>query len=403
MVLFGQFVVGPPGAGKTTYCQGMSMFISRNLGRKCAVVNLDFANDSPPYEADIDVRDIISIETAMETESLGPNGGLLYCMEHLLANYDWLEQQLLSLVEGDGEEEEACNYVIFDCPGQVELYSHHICVQDLLKNLQGGKLSSRLTCVQLIDSFYCSQPATFISAVLLATTVMLRLGLPHVNILSKIDLLAMYGPLPFTLDFFTELTDLAPLARYIGAAAPKDDYSDDGVEEEEDTNSSSSSNIVDDSSGSDFGSNTNESSNSISNNINSNSNSKADPRSILHSKFKKMSELLCELVDDYGLVSFVPVNIEDKETVHRALVNIDLANGYSMASHQADSIIAEQKQRQQTGSSAYGSGSQGHNAESRLDSIDSIFRMTGKALMSESSTLNSLSIQEKYGGMNQTI
>lgn len=42
---------------------------------------------------------------------------------------------------------------------------------------------------------------------------MLRLGLPHINVLSKVDLLCMYGPLPFNLDFFTEMMDLMPLVR----------------------------------------------------------------------------------------------------------------------------------------------------------------------------------------------
>lgn len=32
-----------------------------------------------------------------------------------------------------------------------------------------------------------SQPATFISAVLLVTSTMLRLGLPHVNVLTKVQ------------------------------------------------------------------------------------------------------------------------------------------------------------------------------------------------------------------------
>jgi putative protein kinase ArgK-like GTPase of G3E family len=41
-------IIGPPGSGKTTYCNGMSQFLSL-LGRKVAVVNLDPANDALPY------------------------------------------------------------------------------------------------------------------------------------------------------------------------------------------------------------------------------------------------------------------------------------------------------------------------------------------------------------------
>eukprot|EP01038_Epipyxis_sp_PR26KG_P011638 gene11638-15588_t len=177
MVLFGQIVVGPPGSGKTTYCQGINMFM-KELGRQSALINLDFANDCVPYTVDIDVRDLISLENVMEEQNLGPNGGLIYCMDYLLQNYEWLEEQILALsLKND------CHYMIFDCPGQVELFTHYTLMQQLLTKLQD--IDFRLCSVQLIDSFYCSQPATFVSAVLLVTSTMLRLGLPHVNILSK--------------------------------------------------------------------------------------------------------------------------------------------------------------------------------------------------------------------------
>jgi putative protein kinase ArgK-like GTPase of G3E family len=46
---FGQLVVGPPGSGKTTYCNGLQQFYTL-AGRKVAVVNLDPANDHASYE-----------------------------------------------------------------------------------------------------------------------------------------------------------------------------------------------------------------------------------------------------------------------------------------------------------------------------------------------------------------
>lgn len=47
-------------------------------------------------------------------------------------------------------------------------------------------------------------------------------------------------------------------------------------------------------------------------------------RSKLQEKFYKMSSALCEVVDDYGLVSFHPMNIEDIEvgTLHGVWVSI---------------------------------------------------------------------------------
>lgn len=60
VVRFGQAVVGPPGAGKTTYCQGVAAFL-RSRGRACAVINLDPANDALPYAADVDVAELVKL------------------------------------------------------------------------------------------------------------------------------------------------------------------------------------------------------------------------------------------------------------------------------------------------------------------------------------------------------
>jgi GTPase SAR1 family protein len=46
---------------------------------------------------------------------LGPNGALLYTMEYLLENLDWLHEALESFQD---------DYLLLDCPGQVELYTH---------------------------------------------------------------------------------------------------------------------------------------------------------------------------------------------------------------------------------------------------------------------------------------
>ena len=49
MTVFGQLVIGAPGAGKSTYCEGMRQYMGA-LGRDVAVVNLDPANDEPLRE-----------------------------------------------------------------------------------------------------------------------------------------------------------------------------------------------------------------------------------------------------------------------------------------------------------------------------------------------------------------
>ena len=65
MVRYGQVVVGPPGCGKTTYCQGLLMFMKDVLQHTSAcIVNLDFANDVVPYTPQVDIRDIIALEVS---------------------------------------------------------------------------------------------------------------------------------------------------------------------------------------------------------------------------------------------------------------------------------------------------------------------------------------------------
>lgn len=90
---FAQLVIGPPGSGKSTYCDGMHQFMSA-IGRRSSVVNLDPANDQTTYKAAIDVRNLINLEEIMSSEELGPNGGVLYALEELEHNFQWLEDGL---------------------------------------------------------------------------------------------------------------------------------------------------------------------------------------------------------------------------------------------------------------------------------------------------------------------
>jgi GTPase SAR1 family protein len=93
---FAQLVIGPPGSGKSTYCDGMQQFMDA-IERKCSVVNLDPANDHTSYQPAVDVRDLVTIDEIMEQERLGPNGGVLFALEELEHNFDWLEEGLKEL------------------------------------------------------------------------------------------------------------------------------------------------------------------------------------------------------------------------------------------------------------------------------------------------------------------
>nr|CAB3446874.1 unnamed protein product [Digitaria exilis] len=216
-MVFGQVVIGPPGSGKTTYCNGMSQFLSL-LGRKVAVVNLDPANDALPcnsnvsltvlarYECAINIEDLIKLSDVMAEHSLGPNGGLVYCMDYLEKNIDWLEEKLKPLIED--------HYLLFDFPGQVELFFLHSNARSVINKLI-KKLNLRLTAVHLIDAHLCCDPGKYVSALVLSLSTMLHLELPHINVLSKIDLIENYGNLAFNLDFYTDVQDLSYLQQHL--------------------------------------------------------------------------------------------------------------------------------------------------------------------------------------------
>ena len=349
MVYFGQLVVGPPACGKTTYCNGVAQFMGQ-MGRSCAIVNLDFANEvsrEGMYDCALDVRSLVSLERVMDEFELGPNGGIMYCMEYLAENVDWLIDEISAL---------ETQYIIFDCPGQVELFTHHTSMQTIVNKLQ-KKLDFRLCSVHLVDSFYCVEPTAFISAALGVASAMLRLGLPHVNVLTKIDLLPMYGPLPFTLDFFTELSDLSPLVRYI-------DTGRIATEEELLVENDHSDDDGGDAKGEEH------------------SRFNAQP-CLKRSKLAAMAEELCSVLSDFGLVSFLPMNIQDAPTVGRVLIAIDRANGYSFAADEALEI-----RKRAEAANASGSALQEEERLRRLFSVASVDV--------ESTYERSLEVYEKY-------
>ena len=166
-------------------------------------MNLDPANEILPYKCALDISELITLDDVMDNLNLGPNGGLIYCMEYLEKNLDWLRSRLKDL-EG--------SYILFDCPGLVELYMHHNSVRNIFAQLVRWEYS--LAAVHLVDSHYCSDPGKFISVMLASLSSMLQVELPHVNILSKADLIEKYGKLPFNLDFFTLVLDLSYLLEH---------------------------------------------------------------------------------------------------------------------------------------------------------------------------------------------
>lgn len=112
------------------------------IGRACSVVNLDPANDHTNYPCALDIRNLVKLEDIMREDKLGPNGGILYALEELEHNYEWLEEGLKEFDQ---------DYILFDCPGQVELYTHHNSLRNIFFKLQ--KRGFRVSCIVYFRCF----------------------------------------------------------------------------------------------------------------------------------------------------------------------------------------------------------------------------------------------------------
>ncbi|CAN8001028.1 unnamed protein product [Ixodes pacificus] len=180
---YAQLVMGPAGSGKSTYCSTIAKHCEA-IGRTVHIVNLDPAAEYFDYNVAFDIRSLIHVDDVMEDEDLrlGPNGGLVFCLEYLVENVDWLREQL-------GEDVD--DYFLFDCPGQIELYTHLDVMKKLIDVLQSWDF--RVCGVFLIDSQYMVETTKFFSGVLSALSAMVNFETPHVNVITKMDLLNKAG------------------------------------------------------------------------------------------------------------------------------------------------------------------------------------------------------------------
>ncbi|KAJ2936862.1 hypothetical protein H1R20_g289, partial [Candolleomyces eurysporus] len=232
---FGEVVCGAPGSGKSTYCYGKYQLFNA-LKRPIAVVNLDPANDSIPYPCAIDISSLITLEDVMETHGLGPNGGMLYCMEYLEAIFDWLEERSKEL----GPEA----YVLFDLPGQVELSTNHDIVKNITRKLVKGGF--RLAAVHLCDAHYITDASNLIQ--------------PTPTLITSMRFI------DFNLDFYTEVQDLTYLENTLNTSLPP--------------------------------------------------------------KYAALNTAMISLIEDFSLVGFETLAVEDKNSMVHLMRVIDRANGY---------------------------------------------------------------------------
>lgn len=251
----------------------------RNNRRSCFYVNLDPAAEDFAHAPDLDIKDLISLEDVMEEMGLGPNGGLIYCFEFLMENLDFLTEALDPLTEE--------YLIIIDMPGQIELYTHIPILPALVKHLtRTGALDMSLCAAYLLEATFVVDRAKFFAGTLSAMSAMIMLEVPHVNILSKMDLVkGQVGKreLKRFIDPDTTLLDDEP-----GTAGGGDEDDDAG--------------------------------------------DPTEAKSLMRgASFKRLNRAVAQLIDSFSMVSYLKLDVQDEDSVGSILSYIDDAIQYHEA------------------------------------------------------------------------
>jgi hypothetical protein len=257
--------------------------------RHLHVANLDPAAEVFLYEPAFDVRDLISVQEVMDELGLGPNGALLYCMEYLLEHSDWLRDELDQF--GDDE----C--LVLDCPGQVELYTHVPLMRTIIDRMRSWGYDGSMAAVFCVDVGFLLDAEKFLSGSLLSLSAMIALELPHVNVLTKCDMMGE-EEVERVLEYgsASQLWEVEQDRRSLLGPVFIDDEMDgvgDGKDKSDDATAASSA---------------------------------AERRRFLEARRRsrhRLTDSICQLLDDWQLVSFLPFNIRDEESIALVLSAVD--------------------------------------------------------------------------------
>ncbi len=170
------FFVGTAGSGKTTLVKAFSDYLD-DMQMDSTIINLDPAVETLPYTPSVDVRDYVDAREVMEKFGLGPNSSLIVASDLILTKASEIKDEVDQLES---------NYVLVDTPGQIELFAYRETGR-MLSSLIAG--SNKRAMAFLIDSFIAKEARSYVSLLLLSSSVKFRMDMPTVNLLSKVDLL----------------------------------------------------------------------------------------------------------------------------------------------------------------------------------------------------------------------
>ena len=259
-----------------------------SIGRSAHLINFDPAAENFVHPPSKDIRDLITVDEVMEELQYGPNGGLIYALEYMLSEgLDWLQEDL-----GEFQDE----FLIVDCPGQIEIYSHFDIMPRIIEIF--NRADYRTCAIYLLESQWLEDSSKFFAGVLNATAAMLQLGVPHLNLISKMDL-CIDKRLPRPRDELSPaeieeeeericdvLDETNPLHNFFFPNAPALQFS--MLEE-----STSSQNFK------------------------------------FSKKFSSLNCALLQLIEEFDMVNFIPLNVKNESSLAAILSHIDNATQYA--------------------------------------------------------------------------
>ncbi|GFO95952.1 hypothetical protein ig2599ANME_0134 [groundwater metagenome] len=169
------YFIGSAGSGKSSLT-GAFLGWMQGQGYDAVTVNLDPGIENAPYVPDVDIRDWIKLKDIMEEYGVGPNGAQIIAADMLALNTGEMKE----IIESFETE-----YVIFDTPGQMELFT----LRQSGKVLVDSFGADRSIIGFLYDPVISKTPSGFITLMLQAASVQVRFNVPFMGILTKSDLL----------------------------------------------------------------------------------------------------------------------------------------------------------------------------------------------------------------------
>ncbi|EIW53029.1 XPA-binding protein 1 [Trametes versicolor FP-101664 SS1] len=170
--------IGMAGAGKSTFVQQINSYLhSKQPPSPPYLLNLDPAVTSTPFEANIDIRDTVDYHKVMKEYNLGPNGGILTALNLFTTKFD----QVLDFVEKSASKHD---YVILDTPGQIEIFTWSASGA-IITDAVASSLPTVVA--YIIDTPRTTAPATFMSNMLYACSILYKTKLPFILVFNKTD------------------------------------------------------------------------------------------------------------------------------------------------------------------------------------------------------------------------